>query len=210
MARPKQALISKEQVIDVATEILERDGIEALSLRPLAARLNVNSASLYHHFENKNEILLAVVRKALREAAIPPLTENWEDWICENAIQLRRVLAHKPFLISLLLQGIRPHTVAYAISDAKLIEVGIPDTLRPEFLLTLENAVIGSALISIGEKEGKSSQIERFFDHEQLLRNTVRNLLAGMIEQFKARNGSRRATSRKASRGSAAPDNGSA
>jgi AcrR family transcriptional regulator len=187
VARPKKALISKENVIAVATEILESGGIDALALRHLACKLNVNSASLYHHFKNKEEILLAVVRKAFREVVIPELSGDWEVWTAENSVQLRRLLTRKPFLVPLLLQGIRPHTHADDIMDAKLVELGIPEELWPELLYTMQNAVIGSAAISIGIPEDDQEPASRFFDHEELLRNTIRNLLRGMIEQYRER-----------------------
>jgi AcrR family transcriptional regulator len=190
VARPKKPLISLERVIEAATRILETEGIEALSLRNLSARMNVNSASLYHHFANKDEILLSVVRTALRDAQLPPLSDHWENWICENAVAYRRLLIKKPFLVPLILSGIRPHTMAYAISDAKLAETSIPDELRHEFLIMLDNAVIGSALISIKAPQFNGGVDHTFFDHEQLLRGTVKFMINDMVEQF--RKGKRR------------------
>lgn len=198
MARPKKPLISFDLVVEAATRILESEGADALSLRNLGAQLNVNSASLYHHFANKDEILMAVVRTALRDAELPPLAEHWEDWIAENAVQYRRLLIRKPFLVPLILSGIRPHTMAYAISDAKLADTQIPDELRHEFLITLDNAVIGSALISIRAPQFNGGVGETFFDHEQLLRRTVRMMIGDMTEQFrKSRRRPRRAATRE-------------
>lgn len=196
VARPKKPLISLELVIEAATKILESEGIEALSLRNLSARMNINSASLYHHFTNKDEILMAVVRTALREAQLPPLSDRWESWISENAVAYRRLLIRKPFLVPLILSGIRPHTMAYAISDAKLAEAAIPDDLRHEFLITLDNAVIGSALISIKAPQFNGGVDQTFFDHEQLLRGTVKLMIAGMTEQFRKGKRRTRRTSR--------------
>lgn len=188
MARPKNPLIAKDAVIAAATKVLEKEGAKALTLRRLAADLNVNSASLYHHFENKEEILLAVVRIALRGLRLPPLDETWENWICENAVRYRRLLIQKPFLIPLMLEGFRPKTMAYSVSDAKLIEAGVPDDVRPEFLRVLDTTVVGSALIAINSPHsGKAERENAKFDYEKLLKSTLRLLINDMTEHYSSR-----------------------
>ena len=183
VARPRTPLISLDLVVEAATHILETEGLHALSLRALGAKLNVNSASLYHHFANKEEILLAVARAALREITLPPMGEDWANWICENSIAYRRTLVKKPFLLELILSGIRPRTVAYAMTDAKLIEAGVADQLRPEFLVALDCAVIGSALVSIHAAQISNTPQETHFDHEDILRHTIQLLVRDMIAQ---------------------------
>ncbi|MGE4429920.1 MAG: TetR/AcrR family transcriptional regulator [Sphingobium sp.] len=183
MARPKQALIIPQTVVEEATRILEKDGLEALSIRMLAARLKVNSASLYHHFASKDEILMAVVRAALRDVVMPPVAEEWEIWVAENAVAYRRLLVAKPYIIPLLLRGIHPHTVAYAIADAKLSEAGVPDHVRPEFLLVLDMTALGSALISVTARDhGIGGDASMAFDHEAMLRNSIKLLIHDMLE----------------------------
>jgi len=197
VARPKVPLISPGLVVEAATAILEVEGLHALSLRHLGTRLRVNSASLYHHFASKEDILLAVARAALREITLPPLDADWEGWICENAVAYRRLLVRKPFLLSLIQSGIRPHTLAYAVADAKLVEAGVSDELRPEFLLALDSAVIGSALVSIHAAHLGGAPDTLRFDHEAMLRGTIRHLVAAMIEQAQTKSHKRRAGTRK-------------
>lgn len=50
----------EQTLIDAGLEIVERDGIEALSLRGVARRANVSHAAPYHHFAGKSELLAAV------------------------------------------------------------------------------------------------------------------------------------------------------
>lgn len=171
-------------MIAAATKVLEKEGAKALTLRRLAADLNVNSASLYHHFENKEEILLAVVRAALRGLRLPPLAEAWQDWICENAVRYRRLLIQKPFLIPLMLEGFRPLTMAYSVTDAKLVEAGVPDEVRPEFMRVLDTTVVGSALIAINSPKEGSAGSETRFDYEKMLRSTIRFLINDMLEHY--------------------------
>ena len=186
MARPKQQLISQDWVVEAATRILEQDGPDALSLRRIASELGVTSASLYHHFSSKDEILMAVVRTALRDTNLPVLTEKWDDWICEAAVEYRRLLIRRPFLIPLILQGTHPRTVATAVTDAKLGEIGVPPEVRAEFLLWLDTTVVAWALVSINTPAG-GGESAGLLDHEALLRGTIRQLLRDMIAQYRER-----------------------
>lgn len=58
--RKKRDLLTKEAVIEVAREMIAEMGHEAVSLRPLAARLKVTAAALYMFVEDKRDLLEAV------------------------------------------------------------------------------------------------------------------------------------------------------
>ncbi|HTC82023.1 MAG TPA: helix-turn-helix domain-containing protein, partial [Acidimicrobiia bacterium] len=60
MARPSKPLISKDASARAALEIIDAEGLEALSLERLAKELGVRAPSLYHHFADKAEILARV------------------------------------------------------------------------------------------------------------------------------------------------------
>lgn len=49
--------LDKEIIVDSAMKILNGKGIDALSMRALAAQLDVKAASLYFHFKNKEKLL---------------------------------------------------------------------------------------------------------------------------------------------------------
>ncbi|MGM9582595.1 MAG: TetR/AcrR family transcriptional regulator, partial [Phascolarctobacterium sp.] len=57
----------REKIVTAAIEILRRDGFESFSLRALAESLEVKAASLYKHFENMDELTLAVAIKVYEE-----------------------------------------------------------------------------------------------------------------------------------------------
>ncbi|KOV82470.1 TetR/AcrR family transcriptional regulator [Nocardia sp. NRRL S-836] len=51
--------LSKERIIEAATEILDAEGESALTLRALTARLNTGYGAIYHHVANKGEVVAA-------------------------------------------------------------------------------------------------------------------------------------------------------
>lgn len=66
MARkPADQSVNREAIILAAAEVLQRNGYEAATMKDIAAAVNLTAASLYHHFKNKDTLLLAVLEVGL-------------------------------------------------------------------------------------------------------------------------------------------------
>ncbi|AHH97742.1 TetR/AcrR family transcriptional regulator [Kutzneria albida] len=57
--------LSKERIIEAATEILDTDGENALTLRVLTTRLNTGYGAIYHHVANKSDVLAAATDEVI-------------------------------------------------------------------------------------------------------------------------------------------------
>ena len=98
-------MISKRKTLEAALHIIDVEGLEALSVRRLAVELNVNAASLYHHFKDKEEILVGAARLALDEVRTPQTgEEHWSVWLVRNGDRLRRALVKHPDLIPIIMK----------------------------------------------------------------------------------------------------------
>lgn len=83
MARkPADQSVSRDEIIIAAADVLQRNGYESATMKDIAAAVNLTAASLYHHFKNKDSLLLAVLERGLDavieriepiiEAPLPP------------------------------------------------------------------------------------------------------------------------------------------
>ena len=63
---PYPSQINADSIVAAACEIIERDGVEALSLGKLAEALGVRAPSLYRYFENKAALIQAVNLRTLQ------------------------------------------------------------------------------------------------------------------------------------------------
>src|ERR1700746_1355714 len=68
----------RREILDAAWEIARRDGLAAVTLREVAARIGMRSPCLYSHFDSKNAIYDAMcpeawVRRAAGFDAVEPL-----------------------------------------------------------------------------------------------------------------------------------------
>lgn len=67
MARkPADQSVNREDIILAAADVLHRNGYEATTMKDIAAQVNLTAASLYHHFRNKDALLLAVLEGGLQ------------------------------------------------------------------------------------------------------------------------------------------------
>lgn len=149
MGRPKVPLISKRTTLETALRIIDEEGLEELSIRRLARELDINGASLYHHFRNKEEILLGSARLALDDARLLESPgESWRDWFIEQARLYRRVLLDHPALVSVILMQ-HPHRIAlefYNESVRILFESGVPRSAIIPLIESIESFTFGTVL----------------------------------------------------------------
>jgi AcrR family transcriptional regulator len=78
--------LTPERVVDAALEVADADGIEAVSLRRLAATLGVTPMAIYRHVRNKSHLLDLMAERLLEgiDVAADEAT-TWQD-------RLRRLL----------------------------------------------------------------------------------------------------------------------
>lgn len=94
--------LTKDRILEAALQIADEHGLEALSMRRLAAELGVEAASLYHHIPNKDALLDGVLVRVRGELRLPdPPPTDWRDLIEAVFTEYGRVLARHPNLVTL-------------------------------------------------------------------------------------------------------------
>ncbi|WP_199758023.1 TetR/AcrR family transcriptional regulator C-terminal domain-containing protein [Micromonospora sp. Llam0] len=85
--------ITRERIVAAALELLNDKGIDALTVRALASRLNVRASALYWHIRNKQELLdemsTVVMRRVTDALASIPPSGSWRDDMAAYARVLR-------------------------------------------------------------------------------------------------------------------------
>jgi len=151
VARPKVPLVSKRATLETGLKIVDEEGLDALTIRRLAEEMNINGASLYHHFRNKEEIVAGVAALALEGVRTPSGTPaDWREWLLKNFEAYRRALLTHPTLVPVLARrhplriGLKEHN-----ATASLLAVqGVPPELVLPLLESLEAIALGSVMYS--------------------------------------------------------------
>jgi AcrR family transcriptional regulator len=94
----QRAGLTREAVTAAARRIADRDGLEKLSMRALAAELGVAPNAIYSHVAGKGELLDLLLDTLLGEID-PPDADDWREALVGVMDASRRVLVEHPSLI---------------------------------------------------------------------------------------------------------------
>lgn len=91
--------LSRARVVEAAIEMADREGLQALSIRGVAAKLKVPVMSLYRHVPSKQELLHLMSTAVLAEEALPdaPL-KSWRAQIEYGARAQWRAYRRHPWM----------------------------------------------------------------------------------------------------------------
>jgi TetR/AcrR family transcriptional regulator, tetracycline repressor protein len=88
--------IEKSQIVQKALDILNRDGLEGVTLRRLAGELKIKAASIYWHIPNKSELLdemaNAILDKRFNALDFEDDELEWDEWLNRLAHELRAAM----------------------------------------------------------------------------------------------------------------------
>ncbi|UWP87159.1 GntR family transcriptional regulator [Dactylosporangium fulvum] len=100
--RPEQAeaLLSREHIVRAAIEIADAEGIDALSMRGVAARLGVATMSTYRHVTSKDQLVMLMADAAFGEEvdAAPHRPASWRDVLARTARTMWALYRRHPWL----------------------------------------------------------------------------------------------------------------
>jgi TetR/AcrR family tetracycline transcriptional repressor len=126
----RRRALTRERVVTEALAVIAADGIDALSMRGLAARLGVVPGALYRHVRNKEQLCDLVADAVLAEVDTQPgPAVGWAAQVKTLARRLRAVLEDHPGIAGLLKtrDPLGPHSLALAEAFlAPLQQAGLP------------------------------------------------------------------------------------
>ncbi|MEU5261410.1 TetR/AcrR family transcriptional regulator C-terminal domain-containing protein [Amycolatopsis sp. NPDC021455] len=102
--RPVPATLSRERIVRAAVRLADADGLDAVSLRKVAAALDVGPMRLYGYIATKEELLDLMVDAVYAE--IRPAGDGWREVLRSLAEAVRKAVHRHEWLADLL--GGRP------------------------------------------------------------------------------------------------------
>jgi AcrR family transcriptional regulator len=130
-AASRRPRLDRATVVEAARELLDAEGLDALSMPRLGERLGVSAMALYRHVSDRADLESAVVELVLGDLAVED--ESGDDSEGAIATWMHRVRAHwleHPWLGSLLgsSTSLNPSWVTALVHLARALErAGLPD-----------------------------------------------------------------------------------
>ena len=147
--RGRRAPLSRERVLRAAVALADADGIESLTMRGLASRLQVEAMSLYNHVDTKDDILDGMLEVVAGEFEEPDTAADWKAAVRQRAISAHDVLVRHPWSSIQWATRIDVGPARMRYMDAMLRELReagfAPGRIEVAFH-TVQNHIVGHAL----------------------------------------------------------------
>jgi AcrR family transcriptional regulator len=144
--------LDRQRIVAEAVALLDAEGLDGVTTRKLAARLGVQSPTLYWHLPNKAALVTAIADAILDQEfgdmSPPESDQHWQDWLSGLAERLRRALLAHPDGARVISASQLSVTMA-AISElamSALVARGIPLRQARVIVLTVERFTVGHVL----------------------------------------------------------------
>ncbi|HEX3311033.1 MAG TPA: TetR/AcrR family transcriptional regulator C-terminal domain-containing protein, partial [Streptosporangiaceae bacterium] len=140
-SRRRREPISREAIVKAAIDLLDREGLPALSMRRLGDELEAGAASLYWHVGSKDGLLDLVLDEIIGEQQVPdPDPARWQEQLTEVARMMRRASLRHPYVVRISIGRIPmgPNALVYSDRVLGILRAGgLPPRLAVQGFLLL-------------------------------------------------------------------------
>ncbi|GAA1116741.1 TetR/AcrR family transcriptional regulator [Nocardiopsis composta] len=165
MARPKTPILTRRGIRAAALALVDRDGLEGLSMRKLAQELEVQAASLYSHYKTKDELLADIANEIMADVDVSGFSGgDWRHGLVTWARSYRAALAAHPNLVPVIAVGPGLRDQALQRADAihgGLVSAGWPPRHATMIGASTKYLVVGAAINSFARGFSDDVQVYR-------------------------------------------------
>ncbi len=144
--------LTRERILAAALQLIDLDGLEALTMRRLAEELKVDPMSLYNHIDGKDALLDGIAEALWNEIQVPADDTDWKQALRSFATSLRGLAHRHPHSFGLLMgRGVMPARELQAIDAAirALERAGLSREQGAEMIRTLFAYAVGYGMLEL-------------------------------------------------------------
>ena len=181
--------LSRERILAEAMALVDKGGLEALSMRKLALALGVKAMSLYNHVANKDDIIDALVDRVVSEIELPRLDLDWATAMRRRAISAHAVLLRHPWAVLALMSRVNVGPAMLRYIDATLgclVEAGFSYEMADHVWNAIDSHIYGFTLQKLNfplEADHYSEAAAGFVSHIPADRYPYMNRLTHLVIQ---------------------------
>ena len=154
----------RRRILDAAFDIADAQGLDAVTMRAVAARIGVTAMALYPHVRSKDDLLDGLVGRLLAEVSLPDPAKPWRERLREIARSFRETAHRHPSVVPLLFT--RPATTSDAVLAVDaiyqgLLDAGVPEDQVARIERLVSTIVLGYAISETGGRFAAGNPRER-------------------------------------------------
>ncbi len=148
--------LTRERVVEAALRVMDAEGLEAVSMRRVAREVGVEAMSLYHHVQDKDDLLAGVCSLVMQEFDIPEHDDRpWDERARSGAREWRSVLKSHPNVIALFAEQTKPVTDVDALKPMEhalslIMETGLDEREAVQVFNVLGGYIMGFVMMETG------------------------------------------------------------
>ena len=148
--------LSRDRIVEAALGVMDREGLEAVTMRRVAREVGVEAMSLYHHVTDKDDLLDGVCARVMSDFRIPEHDDRpWAERARHGAGEWRRVLKSHPNVISLFAERSKPMTEVHALRPMEyalslLMESGLDEREAVQAFNVMGGYIMGFVMMETG------------------------------------------------------------
>jgi AcrR family transcriptional regulator len=154
---------SRERIAEAALRIADEDGLEAVTMRRVAAELGAGTMTLYHYVRNKDELAALMDDAIMREVLVPEddLAEGWREGMAQIARRSYAAFKAHPWVFELnddSGQG-APNALRH-VEQSLLVagRTGLDFAGQLELVALVDDYVFGHAMRARGTREQRDEE----------------------------------------------------
>jgi len=150
---PARGALSAEAVVVAARELVAEEGLDAVSMRTLAARLRCTPRALYRHVDGKDAVLELLADALLADVPEARRDVPWPEALVGFFVAMREHLVAEPALTRIVAERTvsGPHFRRHADRlTAILLDAGLDEGTAVEAVVALAYYTLGASLPGTG------------------------------------------------------------
>ncbi|MBC1475629.1 TetR family transcriptional regulator [Listeria grandensis] len=145
----KKRNLTKEKIILASLEVLQKNGIQSLSMRKVAEAMNVQAPALYWHFKNKQDLLQGLASYISAQIELPDPALSWQEKTRWLAIRSHHAMCAVPDGAEIMMKTIPIDIYRLKMIDCLFVaflEAGFDDDQTLALCNLIDNYVTGIAI----------------------------------------------------------------
>jgi TetR/AcrR family tetracycline transcriptional repressor len=148
--------LSRDRVLRAALDLVDREGVDALTMRRLGRELGVEAMSIYGYVDSKGDLIEGVVEQVFRQMPlIVPGPGRWQDRLRRHAGAYRSVLLDHPNAVRLVARRPLNTEGTAAFVDSALAELrglGLDLAMADRVLGVIASFTLGHVAEQVGDE----------------------------------------------------------
>jgi AcrR family transcriptional regulator len=164
----RRTTLSRSAIVGAAIAIADAEGIDAVSIRRVAADLQARAMSLYTYIDRKEDLLDLMADEVAAETVVPDLPANWREATLALARRERQATLRHPWLVDLVTRRsmvgrVGPNMLRHSDqSVAALAGLDADLTWKRRLLTAVADYSTGFAVRETRERSGVDETLEPY------------------------------------------------